>query len=172
MSKRKKKEGIPLDTPTSMDQATGNDSNSMIQVKGPSYGSGTKSKKRKERAKLHLQAQSQKRERHLRAMDCIIVNDLAHHLFRSLTAIVIHLCALLHEINLTLILQTGQKRRLVSFGPSKSEATTSAVGNASVVIETSAGRPSSSSRATINVTSGGRATAKIKSTSTAHGSKD
>jgi hypothetical protein len=32
MSKRKKKEGIPLDTPTSMDQATGNDSNSMIQV--------------------------------------------------------------------------------------------------------------------------------------------
>jgi hypothetical protein len=57
-------------------------------------------------------------------------------------------------------LQHGQKRRLLSFGQ-KSEAKASAVGNASVVIETSAGHPTSSARSTINVTSD-HATAKIK----------
>jgi hypothetical protein len=83
----------------------------------------------------------------------------------------INLYALFHEIYLNaLVLQTGQKRRLLSFGPSKSEAKASAVGNASVVIETSAGHPTSSARATINVT-GGRASAKIKSTSTAQANK-
>ncbi|CAN6306774.1 unnamed protein product [Urochloa humidicola] len=65
-------------------------------------------------------------------------------------------------------LKTGKKSRLVSFGASKSKAKASAVGNASVVIETSAGHPTTSARATINVT-GSRATAQIKSTSTARG---
>jgi len=65
-------------------------------------------------------------------------------------------------------IQTGKKSRLVSFGTSNSKAKASAVGNASVVIETSAGHPTSSARATINVT-GGRATAKIQSTSPTQG---
>ncbi|XP_039807324.1 uncharacterized protein LOC120671134 isoform X3 [Panicum virgatum] len=47
-------------------------------------------------------------------------------------------------------IQTGQKRRVVSFGKSKSEAKATADGNASVVIETSAGGATSSARATIN----------------------
>jgi len=56
----------------------------------------------------------------------------------------------------------------VPFGKSKSEAKATADGNAFVVIETSAGGATSSARATINVTSG-RATAKIKSSSTSRG---
>ena len=52
----------------------------------------------------------------------------------------------------------------MSFGKSKSEAKATADGNASVVIETSAGGATSSARATINITSG-HATAKIKSSS-------
>jgi len=56
----------------------------------------------------------------------------------------------------------------VSFGTSNSTAKASAVGNASVVIETSASHPTSSARATINGT-GGRATAKIQSISSAKG---
>jgi len=68
----------------------------------------------------------------------------------------------------TSYIQTGKKRKLVSFGTSNSIAKASAVGNASVVIETSAGHPTSSARATINGT-GGRATAKIQSISFAKG---
>ncbi|CAL4907407.1 unnamed protein product [Urochloa decumbens] len=65
-------------------------------------------------------------------------------------------------------IQTGDKRRVVSVGMSKAKAKASADGHASVIIETSAGRATSSTRATINVT-GGRATAKIASTSTTRG---
>ncbi|CAO2181265.1 unnamed protein product [Urochloa humidicola] len=60
------------------------------------------------------------------------------------------------------------QRRGLSVGTSKAKANASADGHASVIIETSAGRATSSARATINVI-GGRATAKITSTSTARG---
>ncbi|CAN6245771.1 unnamed protein product [Urochloa humidicola] len=65
-------------------------------------------------------------------------------------------------------IQTGDKRRGLSVGTSKAKANASADGHASVIIETRAGRATSSARATINVI-GGRATAKITSTSTARG---
>ena len=64
-------------------------------------------------------------------------------------------------------MQSGPKRRLLSFGESaQASAKASAGGSASVVIETNAGTASSFAKATINV-KGGRASAKIKSTSLA-----
>ena len=67
-------------------------------------------------------------------------------------------------------MQSGPKRRLLSFGESaQASAKASAGGSASVVIETNVGTASSFAKATINV-KGGRASAKIKSTSLGRGS--
>jgi hypothetical protein len=86
-------------------------------------------------------------------MVCITVNKLVHPLFRLEDGnSKLNICTLFHYFDLILIvLQTGQKRRVVSFGTSKSEAKASADGNASIVIETSAGH-ASFARATISVT--------------------
>ncbi|RLN18605.1 uncharacterized protein C2845_PM02G20720 [Panicum miliaceum] len=74
--------------------------------------------------------------------------------------------------------QSGHKRRLISFGESahksakssaQAYAKASARGSASVVIETNVGTASSYAKATVNV-QGGRASAKIESTSLGRGS--
>ena len=81
-------------------------------------------------------------------------------------------------LNWLCCLQSGHKRRLISFGESaqasaKSSAQASAKasvgGSASVVIETNAGTAGSFAKATINV-KGGRASAKVHSTSLGRGS--